>query len=166
MSINRDKRKTLKFKIKIVLIIILPVISIALVSMIPRWLAQPWKNTEEANQIIANTFYTVTPRERNVALNDFLNDTSIQEGSTGDMVYHLGVRLLLDKLEENDIILEYNTMLYFVNANQTPTYETLHGVIFYYTDSPHYTGYEIFSFDGSILNFDVAQQSGINVVRI
>lgn len=164
MYSKRDNRKSLKFKIKIALIFVVSFSGLLIIFMIPHWIPSH-KTTEQSNDIVLNTYYTVTPRSDVIGLEVLYDELLIGTGVRADIIYGIGVDLLLERLELYDLTLESDSMLYFINANQVPM-KNITGFVMYYTDTPLYSGLEILGLDGSNINFEAVEAAGIQVTTI
>lgn len=164
MVSKKDNRKTLKFKLKIVSIFILSFLTVLVIAFIPRWM-NPWKSEEESNEIITNTFYTVTPRDDVIGLEVLFRDFLEGEGIKAEVVSGIGVDLLVERLIEFGITLEFDTMIFFVHASITPT-KNVTGFVMYYTDTLLYTGNEIFGIDAVNVDFEAVDNIGIKVTKV
>jgi hypothetical protein len=163
--LKKDNTKSWKFKLKIALIFLFSLIGLVIVSMIPRWL-DPWKSSDESNSIIRNTFYSVTPRATEVNLNVIFDDILIHDGTPVDVIYGIGVDLLLERLEDNyNLILEFNSILYFVHATETPT-SNVTGFIMFYTDTLLIPGFEVYGIDAQDVNFNTINTLGLQIVKV
>jgi len=164
INVYSKKRKTssLKYKIKIAGLIIGSVLTVIIIAMIPAWISPKVENQENANFLVRNTFYTVTPRDSVIGIEILLDDLIIGNSVYADVVWDFGVDLLVERLLEYNLSIEIGSMLYFVNANEIPM-KNVTGFVFYYTDTLLYPTPEIFGIDAININFTAVQTAGIQV---